>query len=130
MTYSFHPEAEEELDRAVDYYEAYSPGLGMEFADEIYATIQRIIRFPEAWSQFCRGTRRCLARRFPFGVIYHVDGDAIIVIAVMQLNRRPNHWIELMHRLHWLFLSVRPEWRTHFGVEVPTAGSGNPHVGH
>ena len=51
MTYSFHPEAEEELDRAVDYYEAYSPGLGMEFADEIYATIQRIIRFPEAWSQ-------------------------------------------------------------------------------
>ncbi len=93
MTYSFHPEAEEELARAVDYYETYSPGLGMEFADEIYATIQRIIRFPEAWSPFYRGTRRCLARRFPFGVIYHVDGDTIIVAAVMQLNRRPNDWI-------------------------------------
>ncbi len=94
MKYSFHPQAKEEFFEAIDYYESCSKGLGLEFADEIYFTIQRIIHFPTAWSNFSENTRRCLAKRFPFGIIYQVskDNDEIIIIAVMQVNRKPDYW--------------------------------------
>jgi len=39
MSFSFHPEAEEELNVAVDYYEDIEPGLGYDFALEVYSTI-------------------------------------------------------------------------------------------
>jgi len=94
MKYSFHPKAKEEFLEAIDYYESRSTGLGLEFANEIYSTIQRIIQLPTAWSKFSENTRRCLTKRFPFGVIYQVlEGkDEIIIIAVMQVNRKPGYW--------------------------------------
>jgi len=46
MNYFFHPEAKRELLDAVDYYESCSEGLGLEFFNDINATIQRIINYP------------------------------------------------------------------------------------
>ncbi len=94
MKYFFHPDAREEFLEAIDYYESCSSGLGLEFADEVYNAIQRVIHFPAAWSQFSENTRRCLTKRFPFGVIYQVlDNKAeILIIAVMQSNRKPDYW--------------------------------------
>ncbi len=42
MRFYFHPEAEAELDKAVEYYEQRQQGLGLEFVEEVYATITRI----------------------------------------------------------------------------------------
>ena len=39
MKYSFHPSARAELNDSIDYYEDYRPGLGLEFAEEVYSTI-------------------------------------------------------------------------------------------
>ena len=43
MRFYFHPDAKEEFDGAVDFYEQSQAGLGLEFAEEVYATIARII---------------------------------------------------------------------------------------
>lgn len=92
MTYYFHPSAETEINEATDYYEQCKAGLGSEFVKEIYSTIQRIILFPEAWTQISRNTRRCLTNRFPYGVIYQILEDRIMIIAIMQMNRKPEYW--------------------------------------
>ena len=94
MKLFFHPKAKIEFIEAIDYYEDCSPGLGLEFSVEIYSTIQRIISFPNAWGKFTKDTRRCLTKRFPFGIIYQVseDKNEVLIIAVMQLNRTPNYW--------------------------------------
>ena len=92
MRYSFHPEARIELLDAVDYYDKCSLGLGLDFSEEIYSSIQQILRFPYAWSQSSKHTRRCLTKRFPFGIIYAIDENAIFVLAIMHLNRKPNYW--------------------------------------
>ena len=92
MTYSFHPDAELELNASVDYYQACKDGLGSEFAYEVQITIQRILKFPTAWPKLDRDIRRCLTNRFPFGIIYFQRDDEIIILAVMQLNRKPNYW--------------------------------------
>jgi mRNA interferase RelE/StbE len=50
MRFHFHPAADNEFDLAVEYYEGCQAGLGLEFAEEVYATIGRIIEYPEVWS--------------------------------------------------------------------------------
>ncbi len=65
MKFYFHPEAEAEFDRSVKYYEQCQPGLGLEFAEEVYATIGRIIQYPAAWFALSRNSRRCLVNIFP-----------------------------------------------------------------
>jgi hypothetical protein len=92
MNYSFHPEAKEEFFKAISYFEECQKGLGLSFSKEIFSTMQRIIHFPSAWSKFSKNTRRCLTNRFPYGVIYQIKGEEVIIIAVMQLNREPGYW--------------------------------------
>lgn len=92
MNYSFHAEAEAELNQAVDYYNACRTDLGWEFAEEVHATIQRILAYPMAWTPLSKHTRRCLMHRFPYGILYQVTDNAIRIIAVMPLNRKPDYW--------------------------------------
>ena len=48
MTFSFHPEAEEEFNAAIGYYEGHEAGLGYDFSVEVFTTIQNIINYPGA----------------------------------------------------------------------------------
>jgi hypothetical protein len=94
MNYSFHPEAKEEFFKTISYFEECQKGLGLAFSKEVFSTIQRIIHFPSAWSKFSKNTRRCLTNRFPYGVIYQIKGEEVIIIAVMPLNREPGYWVK------------------------------------
>ena len=84
MIFSFHREAEDELVDAVGYYEACDVGLGIDFSREVYATIQNVIDYPTMWPKIEDEVHRCLVHRFPFGVLYSVEADAIFILAVMQ----------------------------------------------
>jgi plasmid stabilization system protein ParE len=48
MKCSFHPKAKDEFLEAIDYYKSCGTDLDLEFVNEIYSTIQRIIQFPTA----------------------------------------------------------------------------------
>lgn len=92
MNFRFHPDAELELNHAIDYYEACQEHLGLEFAQEVYATIQRIVDFPNAWQQMTSQARRCLTNRFPFSIVYQDIHNEIIIIAIMHQNQKPFYW--------------------------------------
>lgn len=92
MKYSFHPEAEIELDQAVAYYEERQSGLGLELAEEVYAAIIRINEYPDAWTPMSKNTRRALLSRFPYGLIYQVKPGHLRIIAVADLRRTPGYW--------------------------------------
>lgn len=95
MNYIFHPDAKKEFVQAIDYYEDCQAGRGIEFLEEVYSTIQRILSFPEAWTPLSVNSRRCLTTRFPYGIIYQIlDKNTIRIIAVMQLNQKPDYWQE------------------------------------
>ena len=92
MNYSFHPEAEKELLEAINYYNECQDELGIDFAKETYKSIHNIILFPKAWTPLSSNTRRCLINRFPYGAIYQITEKEIYIIAIMQLNKKPNYW--------------------------------------
>jgi toxin ParE2 len=92
VTIRFLEAARDDLRDAIHYYEAQRPGLGAEFRDEIRSSLERIERFPEAWHPLSQHTRRCRTHRFPYGIIYQVREDEILVVAVAHLHRRPDYW--------------------------------------
>ena len=92
MTYRFLSPAENELRGAAEYYENAVPGLGVEFVEEIEHTIQRILRHPNAWAKVSADHRRCRTRRFPYGIIYSIESECILISAVMNLRRHPECW--------------------------------------
>ena len=84
--------AEAEFFDAISYYNIQSEGLGYEFAAEVKRTIGRIIQYPEAWTKLSKRTRRCRTNKFPYGVIYQVKEETLLIVAVMHLNREPQNW--------------------------------------
>jgi len=92
MSFSFHPEAEIEFNKSIDYYEEIGSGLGYDFALEVYSTIKRSVEFPDAWTVFEGEIRRSLVKRFPYGILYSKEQKGIFIVAVMNLHRQPEYW--------------------------------------
>lgn len=92
MTFEFHPEARIEFIEAIAYYETNRDGLGLRLSREVYATINRILLGPTAWPRISENTRRCFTRRFPYGVVYEIREDDILIIAVAHSSREPFYW--------------------------------------
>ena len=92
MNLYFHPDARQDLRDAIDYYNECKTGLGQQFAVQVQKSIHQIQDFPEAWSLISKRTRRVMTNRFPYGIIYSIKNDTVVVLAVMQLNRKPGYW--------------------------------------
>ncbi len=84
--------AMEDLREAVRYYDSVEPALGRSFRDEVRAAVGRIRRLPLAWQAVGDCLRRYLVHRFPYGIIYLMQEDEILIISVAHLHREPGHW--------------------------------------
>lgn len=90
---SFHRLAERELNEAAQYYELERPGLGSAFLSEVQRCLRAISEHPGAGRALVGKVRRRLLRRFPYSLLYTLKPDAIRVLAVMNLKRRPSYWV-------------------------------------
>ena len=94
MRIRFLEPAQREVDDAVAWYDEREEDLGRDFLDELDRVIRRVKAFPLASTEIEPGIRRCLLARFPYGLIYGIDEDLIIVVAVSHLHRQPRYWID------------------------------------
>jgi len=90
----FHPEADAEVVAAANYYESQQEDLGKRFLSNIEDGLARIRINPLLYPLIDGDVRRCLTRTFPFGILFRESGDAIVIIAVMHLRRKPGYWKE------------------------------------
>lgn len=99
LGWSEHPAAREEFLGALTWYDDREPGLGSRLADEIAAGVALIRASPGAGPLY-RGRnrtpqiRRKGLERFPYGIIYLVREDEVVVIAYAHERRRPGYWRE------------------------------------
>jgi len=92
-TVRFLRPAELEMLDAARYYELQAPGLGMDFLEKIDSAVRDIGEDSERWPVLRLQIRRRLIHRFPYGLLYRVDPDEIIILAIMHLHRHPDYWI-------------------------------------
>lgn len=84
--------ADAEFQEAIDYYNEQRPDLGFEFSDEVKDAITRIQNYPSAWTPLSKRTRRCQVHRFPYSIIYEVQVDSILIVAIQHHGRKPLNW--------------------------------------
>jgi plasmid stabilization system protein ParE len=86
------PEAVADLDEGYHWYESQLEGLGEEFMRAVEARLSAIAQQPETFHSVTATTRRAMVRRFPYGVFFRVEPDAVIVTAIMHASRNPGLW--------------------------------------
>jgi len=86
--------AKQELEDAARYYEMEFAGLGSRFKKEIRKAALRIAEYPHAWAVERGEVRKSLLHKFPYKLLYSVEEDHILVLAVAHQHRRPDYWID------------------------------------
>jgi toxin ParE1/3/4 len=77
---------------AASYYEAQQADLGKRFLASVQDAINGILINPRLYPVVDLDVRRCLTKVFPFGVLFRIEPDEIVIVAVMHLARHPDYW--------------------------------------
>ena len=91
---SYRPEVENDVLDAVTWYDAKHAGLGDEFLLEYLAAIQRIRDNPLLFAVAANGLRPCRLKRFSYIIHFNVEGDEVLVVALMGGGRDDTAFIQ------------------------------------
>ena len=97
MNLRFLDPAEEEMLEAARSYETQAVGLGERFLDEVEGCVDLLLDRPYIGRRI-EEFRRLPLRKFPFSLIYALEDDALVVVAVSHHRRRPGYWMERYDR--------------------------------
>ena len=92
----YHQAAEDELLNEIGYLELRVPGLGRRFYAQVRKAESLIAQFPESAQEVLPGIRKHTLRKFPFSLIYAIEKDGLLILAVAHHSRRPRYWV---HRI-------------------------------
>lgn len=92
MRFEFHPEALAEYKHAARFYAECQDGLELRFIASVETAIRSILIDPQRRFVLEEGIRRCLTKVFPYAVLYSIETDYILIIAVMHCHREPSCW--------------------------------------
>lgn len=93
MKSSFHPGARAELLAAAKWYQQEA---GVEQALDFRLSLQRVLSLvvahPEIGTPAGHATRLAPLQRYPYSVIYRVEGDFLRILAIAHQRRHPMFW--------------------------------------
>jgi plasmid stabilization system protein ParE len=87
-----HPEAIAEAREARLWYRERSLDAEERFRRELKRAIRAMQEAPETWPADEDGVRTCRLKVFPYSLLYALEGDACIIVAVAHAKRRPGYW--------------------------------------
>ncbi|MCI1746887.1 MAG: type II toxin-antitoxin system RelE/ParE family toxin [Acidipropionibacterium sp.] len=92
-----HPAARAELVDAIGWYEERQSGLGERLNAELMEHVAFAREWPDAAPFYRNRQRHLLLRRrsvegFPYGIVYLVRDNEVIVVAYAHEKRRPGYW--------------------------------------
>ena len=96
MNVRFLTLAQQEVDEAVAWFEERTEGKGVDFLDELDRIVRIVKAYPRASPQIDLEIRRRLFARFPYSLIYGIDRNTIVVVAVAHSRRSPRYWVDCL----------------------------------
>ncbi len=96
-TYSFHPEAREELIEQIHWYLQRSERTAGNYRASIDDAIEEILKNPETWKRetISPSCRRYLVKKFPYKVVYqyHEDINHVTILAIVATKSGSQTWL-------------------------------------
>ena len=90
---SYRPELEDDVVDAIAWYDDKRPGLGEMFFVEYLAAIGRIRDNPRLFAVAANGLRPCRLKRFSYIIHFDVDGNDVLIVALMAGGRDDSAFI-------------------------------------
>lgn len=81
--------ASQDLIDGYRFYAAQGEGIGDYFLDSLYSDIDSLALTAGVHQTHFGGYHRMLSKRFPFAVYYRLEGDIVLVFAVLDCRRKP-----------------------------------------
>jgi len=81
--------ADEDIQAAYEFYEDCQPGRGEVFMRLLDVGFTYVREFPQVGPVFKGRYRRVLVPDFPFGIFYSLEGNRIIITAILDLRQDP-----------------------------------------
>ena len=94
LAVAFVEQALRDADKAFTWYESQRRGLGLEFLSAVDAAIHQVQRLPDAHPVVRKRTRRAIVRRFPYVLLYSVESEVIVVLALFHVRQDPRSWAD------------------------------------
>jgi len=88
----FLPEADIDYREALVWYEARSLQAAVGFEAAFEVGLQRIAEAPERWTRCDDRHRFYSLRRYPFSIVYRIESELILVVAVAHARRSGTFW--------------------------------------
>jgi plasmid stabilization system protein ParE len=92
MQVRFLRPAEAEADEAVAYFDDQRNGLGDRFEQDLLEAVEFVREHPLSGKPLTNRVRRFGLHTFRYNLVYVVDGDEIVIVAVAHHRRRPGYW--------------------------------------
>lgn len=91
MNYSirFREDVFSEINAVYDWYELQSRGLGKLFLEELESCFENIRPNPFLFEKKYKKFRQALTKKFPYLVIFEIEGDSIIIYHIRHTSRNP-----------------------------------------
>ena len=91
------PPSDKELSEAISYYNQQWPSLGDNFYKEFIAVCRVLSSYPDTWRKIGTNTRKINFKRFPYLVLYVLDGEDIFVTCIAHQHRAPEYYIDRIY---------------------------------
>ena len=89
----YHEAAEVELLNEIGYLEVQAKGLGRRFFAEVRRAESLIAQFPDSAVEIRPGIRKRMVRKFRHSLIYSVEKESLLILAVAHQSRRADYWV-------------------------------------
>jgi plasmid stabilization system protein ParE len=88
----FLPAAEADYRAALAWYRARSPQATARFEAAVADAVQRIADNSDLYGLIDDRHRQCVLRRFPYSLVYRVESEGVLVVAVAHSRRSSSYW--------------------------------------
>lgn len=92
MIYRWNEGALEDLEEAARFYFHEDPDVELRFAECIDSAIEQVTSRPNSWPIIVEDVRRYVLAIFPYSLIYSIEVDHVLILAVAHHSRHPDYW--------------------------------------
>ena len=86
------PQAAAEVNDAAAWYERQNPSSAIKFNEAFRVALTRLGENPFQYQVVQDEVRRAPLRRFPYGLLYVVEEEAVVVLSCFHASRDPAQW--------------------------------------